>query len=58
MIAGNKIGLRAVEKEDLPLLRDWRKKDPEAYNGALRLNIVKEVSNHMKRIWEKKYYYH
>ena len=37
------------------LLRDWRKKDPEAYNGALRLNIVKEVSNHMKRIWEKKW---
>ncbi len=24
MIAGKKIGLRSVEKEDLPLLRDWR----------------------------------
>jgi predicted GIY-YIG superfamily endonuclease len=39
------------------LLRDWRNKDPEAYNGALRLNIVKEVSNHMQRIWEKKWTY-
>ena len=24
MIKGNKIGLRAVEKQDLPFLRDWR----------------------------------
>lgn len=37
------------------LLKDWRNKDPDAYNGALRLKIVKEASNHMKRIWEKKW---
>ena len=24
MIKGKKVGLRAVEKEDLPFLRDWR----------------------------------
>ena len=24
MIKGKKVGLRAVEKQDLPILRDWR----------------------------------
>ena len=37
------------------ILRDWRIKDPDAYNGATRSNIIKEVSSHMKRIWEMKW---
>lgn len=27
MISGNKIGLRAIEKADLPILRDWRNRE-------------------------------
>jgi predicted GIY-YIG superfamily endonuclease len=48
----NKILLSASK---FKFLKDWRKNNPEAYNGALRLKIIKEVSKNMKRLWEKKW---
>jgi predicted GIY-YIG superfamily endonuclease len=32
------------------ILKEWRKKDPGAYNAALKLNILKEASSHLKRL--------
>lgn len=47
MIKGNKTGLRALEKEDLPLLRDWRN------NQAFRKNFreVRELNMYDQEKW-------
>jgi len=47
MIKGNKIGLRAIENEDLKLLRDWRN------NNSLRKNFreVRELSLSDQEAW-------
>jgi RimJ/RimL family protein N-acetyltransferase len=47
MISGNKIGLRAIEKLDLPLLKYWRN------NPAFRRNFreVRELNDYNQELW-------
>jgi hypothetical protein len=47
MISGNKIGLRAIERSDLTLLKKWRN------NPALRKNFreVRELNDFNQEIW-------
>ena len=46
MIRGEKVGLRAIEREDLPLLRDWRNKSKfrKNFRETRELNLANQES--------------
>ncbi len=50
MIKGNLTGLRAVEKEDLPILRDWRNND----NFRKHFREIRELSLYNQDKWIEK----